>query len=158
MNLFTLSAIYRTVNHICIILHTCVFMFRCNTLYDIARNIGREKTLAVWRCKLNFVNIKSVKLKIQYKTTCDCRHVKVLQKSERNDTAWQEQLYSSIAKELKEDNKKVQQCHNVEVNRSQSRCPTTTPLLSTAIAYRSKSLSPLLHSSSSPSVVVHTFL
>ena len=63
------------------------------------------------------------------------------------------------AKELKEVNKKVQQCHNVEVSRSRGRCPTTTPLLSTATAYRSKSLSPsLLHSSSSPSVGVHTFL
>ena len=55
--------------------------------YRIAGNIGGEKTLAVWRCKLKFVNIKSVKLKIRYKTTCDRRHVEVLQKSERNDTA-----------------------------------------------------------------------
>ena len=75
------------------------------------------------------------------------------------------------AKELKEVNKKVQlldlfvdflelqQCHNVEVSGSGGRCPTTTPLLSTATAYQSISLSPsLLHSSSFPRVGVHTFL
>ena len=33
------------------------------TNYRIAGNIGGEKTLAVWRCKLKIVNIKSVKLK-----------------------------------------------------------------------------------------------
>ena len=38
------------------------------------------------------------------------------------------------AKELKEVNKKVQQCHNVEASGSRG-CPTTTPLLSTATAH-----------------------
>ena len=33
-----------------------------------------------------------------YKTTCDCRHIDVLQKSERNDMAWREWLNSSIGK------------------------------------------------------------
>ena len=40
-----------------------------------------------------------------------------------------------FAKELKEVNKKIQQCHNTDVSGSRGRCPTTTPLLSTATAY-----------------------
>ena len=63
-----------------------MYMF-CIVLYFIAGNIGGEKPLAVWWCKLKFVNIKFVKLKIQYKTTCDHHHVEVLQKSERSNTA-----------------------------------------------------------------------
>ena len=35
----------------------------CDYIYRIAGNIGGEKTLAVWRCKLKIVNIKSVQLK-----------------------------------------------------------------------------------------------
>ena len=57
---------------------TCVVLITIhNSIYRIAGNIGREKTLVVGLCKLKFVNIKSVKLKIRYKNTCDCRHIEV---------------------------------------------------------------------------------
>ena len=74
--------LYFTCTVICI----DMYMF-CIVLYCIAGNIGGKKTLAVWQCKLKFVNIKSIKLKIRYTTTCDCHHVEVLQKMKRNNTA-----------------------------------------------------------------------
>ena len=40
----------------------------------LAENIDGEKILAVWQCKFKFVNIKTVKLKIWYKTTKDRQH------------------------------------------------------------------------------------
>ena len=110
--------------------------------YRIAGNIGGEKTLAFWRFKLKFVNIKSVKLKIRYKTICDHCHVEVEREKRYCLTRTTVLFYLQ-----RSSRKSVQQCYNVEVSGSRGRCPTTTPLLSTATAYRTKSLSPsLLHS------------
>ena len=65
--------------------------------YHIAGIIGGEKTSPVWKCKLKFVNIESVKLK-KYGTKPPHAIVAMLMRH----------CLLSV-KELKEVNKKVQQ-------------------------------------------------
>ena len=104
-----LHALCISMYYICTFVYTCV----CRYAYRIAGKTGREKTLPVWQCKLKFVNVKFVMLKKKNSTKpheiisiLKCR-VREMIPPEGNDCT----LLS--AKELKEVNKKVHQCHNV---------------------------------------------